>query len=273
MTPFEWLAVLYFGAIAVVASRYSSRRGWLYVAGAILLVIVARFAAPWEARAWLPHAYLVLGYWIPAAFTPGINPRFETWLARADERLTSHVQGSRFHIPVPPLDTPNSNARGLWALGAGIFELAYLLCYPLVPVAFAVVFTRGTRADIVRFWVAVLMAGYASYVSLPWTAARPPRKIARDERTRRGVAKLNAHVLGRVSHNMNTFPSGHVAVSLAAALVVCSVSLGWGLALAAMAALIAVAAVYGRYHYLVDVLAGLGVGALTGLVTPGRFSG
>jgi len=139
-----------------------------------------------------------------------------------------------------------------------MFEIAYLLCYPLVPAAFAVVFVLGTRSDITRFWIAVLLAGYACYGSLPWTAARPPRLISAPDPI--FFARANAAVLGRVSHNMNTFPSGHVAVSLAAALVVCSVSAAWGAGFLVVAGAVAVAAVRGRYHYLVDVLVGAGVG-------------
>jgi membrane-associated phospholipid phosphatase len=143
-------------------------------------------------------------------------------------------------------------------LGVGSFELAYLLCYPMVPASFSVVFLLGTSGDITRFWVAVLVAGYACYGSLPWTAARPPRILSTPEATVLG--RINTHVLGSLSHGMNTFPSGHVAVALAAALVVCSVSLAWGVGFLTIAAWIAVAAVRGRYHYLVDVLVGAGVG-------------
>src|SRR5919106_4719142 len=124
MTPFEWLALMYFAACAVMAARAARIRAVLYAAGAMLLVIVARFTLPWEGRAWLPHAYLVLGYWIPAAFTPRpLNHRFEEWLCRSDERLF----GS-WKVDVPRPGTSH------------LFELAYLLCYPIVPAAFAVVF-------------------------------------------------------------------------------------------------------------------------------------
>jgi hypothetical protein len=255
MTPFEWLALAYFIVLPLAAARNARPRGWLYAAGAILLVIVARRSMPWEARAWLPHAYLVLGYWMPAAFVPGVNTQFESWLGTADRRLWN------------------------WGLQVGrgratsFFEVAYLLCYPLVPAAFAVVFALGTPRDITRFWIAVLLAGYACYGSLPWTAARPPRLISAPEPI--FFARVNAGVLGRVSHNMNTFPSGHVAVALAASLVVCSVSMAWGAGFLAIAAAVAVAAVRGRYHYLVDVLVGAGVGAgafATALAVPAGFA-
>ena len=259
MTSFEQLALIYFSVMAVAARRHARPRGWVYVAGAIVLVIVARFRAPWEVRAWLPHAYLVLGYWIPAAFVPmPFNDHFEEWLRRTDERLF-----------------------GSWGLGVGrwrtrhVFELAYLLCYPIVPLAFAVVFLRGDAGAITRFWVAVLLAGYVCYGTLPWTAARPPRLTGRPEgrplqpTEPRLLARINVYVLGRVSHNLNTFPSGHVAVSLAAALVVCSVSIAWGVAFVLIASAIAVAAVGGRYHYAIDVLIGLGVGLLAYAVSFG----
>jgi hypothetical protein len=240
MTPFEWLAVAYFVLMPLAAARHARPRGWLYAFGAIGLVIVARFFTPWQARAWLAHAYLVLGYWIPAAFTPGLSPTFESWLVNADKGLRNVGFGA-----------------GRWR-PTRLLEVAYLLCYPTIPAAFAVVFIVGDREDITRFWIAVLLAGYACYGSLPWTAARPPRVLSAPEPIL--FARVNAHVLGRVSHNMNTFPSGHVAVTLAAALEVCTVSLGWGLGFLAIAMAVAVAAVNGRYHYLIDVLVGAGVG-------------
>lgn len=257
MTPFEWLAAAYFGILAAAGWRAPRRaRGWAYAAGAILLVIVARFTLSWEARAWMPHAYLVLGYWIPAAFTRlPPDARFERWLERMDQRLGgARVFAGRF---------PLSGSR---APGLGIWELAYLLCYPLVPAAFTSVFMRADAATVTRFWIAVLLAGYACYGTLPWTAARPPRSASAREPVRRGIARFNTYVHGRLSHHLNTFPSGHVAVSVAAALVVCGVSPAAGAAFIVIATAIAIAAVVERYHYLVDVLLGVAVGALAWMV-------
>jgi membrane-associated phospholipid phosphatase len=55
----------------------------------------------------------------------------------------------------------------------------------------------------------------------------------------------------------NTFPSGHAAGSLAVALAVIGVMPGIGLLFLVLAASIAVACVAGRYHYTVDVAAGI----------------
>ena len=80
------------------------------------------------------------------------------------------------------------------------------------------------------------------------------------------VSRANVFVLGRVSHHLNTFPSGHVAVSVAAAI---SAGTIWPLAggvLGIIAVGVAVGAASGRYHYIVDVLLGLAIGVLVHFV-------
>jgi membrane-associated phospholipid phosphatase len=76
------------------------------------------------------------------------------------------------------------------------------------------------------------------------------------------MASVNTAVLARVSHQLNTFPSGHVAVSIAAAACVLTVSWPAGLVFAMVAVGVAIGAVVGRYHYVMDVLVGVVVGLL-----------
>jgi len=70
-------------------------------------------------------------------------------------------------------------------------------------------------------------------------------------------------VLNRMSHRLNTFPSGHVAVTIAAALSLWPVSPPAAAVVGAIAGGVAVGAVTGRYHYVLDVLAGALVGVLS----------
>jgi hypothetical protein len=67
-----------------------------------------------------------------------------------------------------------------------------------------------------RFWTAVLLSGFVCYGSLPWLISRPPRTLTGATTNAVGVRGVTQFVLARVSHGLNTFPSGHVAVSLAA---------------------------------------------------------
>jgi undecaprenyl-diphosphatase len=69
-------------------------------------------------------------------------------------------------------------------------------------------------------------------------------------------------VLDRASVQWNTFPSGHAAASLAAALAVGADMPIAGMAIASIAISIAVGSVVGRYHYAADALTGAGVAML-----------
>ena len=264
MFAFELLAVVYLVVLpgAVVLTGGARRPGtWRAMAAgtafAAVIVIAVPLLSP-AIRFWLGHLYLVVGYWIPA-LTParsGETP-FEQWLEASDA-------GWR----------PRRNAAPAYLVHAG--EVAYLLCYPIVPAAFLVVWIAGNNVDLNRFWLAVLIGGFACYGSLPWLAARPPRLLPGAHSLVHPVARVNVGVLSRVSHNLTTFPSGHVAVSIAAALCVTTVSPPAGLTFAIVAVAISVGAVTGGYHYVVDVVTGAAVGVLSSLVAiaavaePGR---
>jgi membrane-associated phospholipid phosphatase len=251
MTSFEWLTLVYLAGITAAGwGRRSPQRlrAAGYAALAIVLVIVACSTAPWAVRAWLPHAYLVLGYWLPAMLTPvPTSDGFQRRLAAAEAFLGS----------------PDVRRLPAWVMHW--FELSYLFCYPIVPISFSVVWARGTAEDVERFWIAVLSAGFACYGTLPWTAAWPPRLVSRCDH--HGLAAVNVRVLQRVSHGFNTFPSGHVAVAVAASMAVATVSPAAGAIVGVVAASIAIAAAVGRYHYVVDVIAGVLVGLLAWSLT------
>jgi membrane-associated phospholipid phosphatase len=71
------------------------------------------------------------------------------------------------------------------------------------------------------------------------------------------MRRLNTWILEGASNGWNTFPSGHVAGSLACGLAVAPRLPAAGAALMVIAGLIAVASVAGRYHYAADAAAGV----------------
>jgi hypothetical protein len=251
MAGFERVAVTYFVSLALAA--FATRARWprrlgvsaLAVTIATTIVVVAT-TAPHPARVVAAHAWLVLGYWVPALLAPrqiGNSTPFE-------QRLLATDAWFRRRLPaVPrPLVLP--------------MELAYLFCYPLVPAALVVAWMRGTPEDVDRFWVAVLIAGYASYGSIPWLVSRPPRLAQDAPQTPHAISTLNRAVLGRVSHQLNTFPSGHVSVSCAAAAMLLPVSAVAAAIVGIIAAGVALGAAAGRYHYVIDVVLGVAVAAV-----------
>jgi membrane-associated phospholipid phosphatase len=236
-----------YAALLLVAGTMRRVRGQRGGAAALasvawlgLILLIAQQAPP-SLRGWSGLAYLPIGYWIPALMVaPAGHRRFAGWLPRADERF-SHL---KVRLPAAVIH---------------VADTCYLLCYPLVPAAYALLTMFASELDQRRFWVAVLAAGYTCYVTLPWLVTVPPR-LAQGTKTPRLVARVNDAVLARVSHGFNTFPSGHAAVSTAVALSTSSVPLAAAL-FGIMALGIAIGAITGRHHYRIDVVAGVAIGA------------
>ena len=254
MLAFEAVVIAYlafFMAAAPVACVAPWKRlATAFAAGAAAVAVyTVSQVLPLEIRLWLPFLYIALGYWLPAALVPSFTGgAFESWLRRTDA-----VVRNKMGV------VPRWAATGL--------QLAYLACFPLVPLAFAMVWFAGSPNDVARYWLGVLLAGYACYITLPWLISRPLRLIEDNAAAAAsaGVAGVNRRVLGLVSHGLNTFPSGHVAVSVAAAIGAGRVWPAAGLVLGLVAAAVAVGAVTGRYHYCADAVFGAAVGVAASL--------
>ena len=144
-------------------------------------------------------------------------------------------------------------------IAAGL-ELAYLLCYPMIPIGLGTLYVLRLRQYADHYWTVVLVSTYISYGVLPFLQTMPPRNLAEPWLTplpQTRARALNLRLLGRASIQANTFPSGHVAASTGTALVLAAVA-PWpiGLVFVIIAAGIAVGAFAGRYHFISDVIAG-----------------
>ena len=107
-------------------------------------------------------------------------------------------------------------------------------------------------------------AEFGAFAPLTMIQTRPPWLVERKPvLADRAVHRAAAQMVERFTIHANTFPSGHVAGSLAVAFALLG-PLPW-LAVAALvlAISIAVATVVGRYHYVIDGVAGA---ALAGAV-------
>jgi len=252
------LAVFVFLAILAGVRPLPRRRRWkaisIGVLGAVLVFAaqgIGRGLPPLPAsvvRDWLPSPLLLMVYWQAGQFFIQPNERFQQWLLRSDRKLADPVvawlRGGR-----------------LRAWMAGYLEIAYLLCYPMVPLGLAALYLlhRGSYAD--RFWMAVLPPTYLCYVMVPFAPALPPRALGTPGGTARAssIRSLNLGILQHASIHANTFPSAHVAASMATALVLLTASPWVGAMFLWVAVSIAFGAVLGRYHYAMDAILGAAV--------------
>jgi membrane-associated phospholipid phosphatase len=253
----EWIIVGYFAYLAGTAAvlRGIDGRGRRRVIGTATAVVIAVLTIASFGRSaillrdWMPPVYMLLGYWLPALLVASTNQAFERWLLALDQRWLG-------------IDVSTISERAPRAV-IELLEFAYLFCSPMVPLGFACLYIAGLREESDRFWTAVLAAVFGCYGVLPWLPTRPPRAFEGEPpRSPALMRRVNLRVLGRASIQLNTFPSGHVAASLATALAVCVRLPLVGLPLALLALAIAIASVVGRYHYAADALAGAALALL-----------
>jgi membrane-associated phospholipid phosphatase len=196
-------------------------------------------------------ALFLVPYWQTGQFFLGPNKEIQSRLLEIDYWLLPDVAGRSGTEP---------NSIGL------LLEIAYLSCYPLVPVAVLTVYVAGLREKIGGFWLVLLIATYLCYAITPLVPALPPRALVEggtsaSQQPSTGRA-VNRWILRHGSIHAISFPSAHVASAFAIALVLLYYSHWIGAAFLVIAILISLGAVIGRYHYAADVLAG----ALTALI-------
>jgi membrane-associated phospholipid phosphatase len=154
------------------------------------------------------------------------------------------------------------------AVVPSILEAAYLSVYIIGPLAVGVLYFYRRREEVDRLWLAFLLGLMLSYVQFPFWPSEPPRTVFPDldlPSFLTPLRRLNLYLVGNYGIHSSVFPSAHVSGAVAGALMLRRLlpERRWvGNLFLGMAALIAIATVYGRYHYLVDALAGTAVGVL-----------
>jgi membrane-associated phospholipid phosphatase len=193
---------------------------------------------------WLPAPLLLLPYWQVGQFFTSADPQMESRLVEFDHAFFRALR-------IQPATVFISPAFGFY------LELAYVLVYPLVPLGLLTLEVTGLGEFVNYYWIVVLLSTYVCFGMTPFVRAMPPRALANYEHfhmPRSSVEWLNHFMLRNASIQAITFPSGHVASAVAAALVLLRVEPWIGLIFLLFAVSIAVATVLGGYHYAADVL-------------------
>jgi hypothetical protein len=254
-------AGLYGVVLAFAALTQPIRRRNVAFAASLAYALAAIGAGTLVENFWInlfvPGALLLIGYWLCGLYFRAPQAWLEQWLLRIDHRCGAERWMSALPRPI-----------------AELLELSYALDYVVVGGGAIYAATFGLDA-VTSYWALVLTAELASFAPLPWLRSRPPRAIEAVPGTRslqfapkRGrsgrppyLRRLNTAILDNASVQANTLPSGHVSGAVAAALAIWTFDPAVGTGLLGMAGAIAIAAIAGRYHYVVDCVAGAAVAA------------
>jgi membrane-associated phospholipid phosphatase len=244
----EWVSFVYFGALTALAwlrPLPAARRLQISAIGVpmcLAILLLPRYGAL-VVRDWVaPVAIIFAGYYQSGRFFVSPSAPLERWLAAWDRRLLGDPVARFASWPRPVL---------------AYLEVVYLGCFLLVPAGFAALAATGHAALADRYWTMVIGAELGAFAPLSLIQTRPPWALERTQGpSDRAMRRLALQVVERLTIRANTFPSGHVAGSLAVAFAVIAVLPWAGAVLLAFAISISVACIAGRYHYVVDVLAG-----------------
>ena len=229
---------------------------------AVPAIHVAVFAlAVWAAAVQRPR---LVADWLPLVAIPFLYaelPRIS--IGGLHDDVVQRWEGAMFGT------SPARSAAAHWpyVLLSEALHAAYLSYYLIIYGPPIVLYLRGRMEDF-RTTVAGLMAMFAIcyvvFILFPVAGPRydwgPPTGVIDGP-----VRRLVLRVLAAGSSRGTAFPSSHVAVATVQTILAFRWSARTGLVLCALTSCLGIGAVYGGFHYGVDVVAGALLGATVGL--------
>ncbi len=237
-------------------------RIWLVNLAVALACVLALYAESFfhslpasVVRDWLPLGAILVAYremgWLAR---PHLSTALESHWVVWDRALLRH--GGKLLIEAAGPVVPS------------LLEIAYALVYALPPFALAALYLYRRRGRADRLLTLVCASVLACYIQFPFWPSEPPRVVFAGEDLPLYLTvfrRFNLWVLSGAGIHTSVFPSAHVAGAFATAFGIRAAlpQAAWLYRLLmAMAVLIFVAVVYGRYHYLADAAAGLAIAVI-----------
>jgi membrane-associated phospholipid phosphatase len=269
--PAERVLVVYFTYVAIASSFFPLNHSTPYL---VALTIAGIFAAlgylektttrpiifrtlrDWTALAATLVAYREMDLFTPAHHDHHLEAIWIVW-----DRYLIHELGFQRVIESTGLLIP-------W-----ILEFCYLVVYAVGPFSMAILYGLGKGERAQRFLVVYLLGTLLAYACFPYFPSEPPRTVYPGTDMPNIVTwfrRSNLLVVGNYGIHSSVFPSAHVSSAFAAGFGMLQAlperkSIGYGLVV--YAALVAIATIYGRYHYAVDAVAGAGIAVAVMMLT------
>ncbi len=205
--------------------------------------------------------------WTPLALGPFLYVELR-WLIGGAARTHQDSLVTGWERVLFPTDPSRTLAQAWpWAPLSELLHASYLSYYALIFVPPAVLWLKGRRSDFsgTLFALTVVYAlCFAVYVIFPVDG---PRFLRGASAAPAGhIRSLVMALLASGSSRGTAFPSSHVAASVVASVCALRFQRPVGIVVALLTAGICIGAVYGGYHYAVDIVAGLLTGAVALIV-------
>jgi len=240
-----------------------------HVAGLGLAVYAARrlgqARGTWvdAALAWLPVVAVPFLYAELPALMAGIGSTYhDATVQRWELWLFGGSSPARTFAPAVARATPPAVTLAI----SEVLHAGYLSFYAIIYLPIVILFARGDRETFGRAiagLTTIFAATYVVFVLFPVQGPRYlwPAPTAIPDGVFRALAR---RVLEGGSSRGTAFPSAHVAVATMQSLFALQWHPPFGVLLSVLTVLLTLGAVYGGYHYAVDVLGGAMVGLAAG---------
>jgi membrane-associated phospholipid phosphatase len=280
--PAEWVLILYFTYVALASLFFPLHNPaapyFLALTIAAVFTVLSYIETRTQSdfihhlRNWTALACTIAAYREMDLFTPAHHDHHLEAVWILWDRSLLHAYGFQRYIESTGVLFP-------WLL-----EFCYLVVYAVGPFSLAILYIIGKPERSQRFLVVYLLGTLLAYACFPYFPSEPPRTVYPGTDMPNVVTwfrRSNLLVVGNYGIHSSVFPSAHVSSAFSAAfgmLQALPEKKSIGYALIVYAALVAFATIYGRYHYAIDAVAGVGIAILAqalcyhALSTPKRTS-
>jgi membrane-associated phospholipid phosphatase len=261
----EWLFIIYFGYVALISPAFPltpqmSWRPFLVEALVSVLLLALAYGESREhaalfstLRDWAAVALLLVAY------------REMDWFSALPRNFELQLHWLKWDRAILYQGGLQRAIEALGALLPGYLELCYLLVYAVAPFVVAILYLEDRRERVNEVLFLYLLGTLLAYALFPYFPSDPPRVAFGGSDTPNvssALRELNLWLVGNYGIHSSVFPSAHVSSAFSAAWALFAYlperkRIGWGMSVYAMS--VALATIYGRYHYAADVAAGIAV--------------
>jgi membrane-associated phospholipid phosphatase len=259
----EWLLIIYFGYVAAISPRFPLGPSITWRPFLLDVLVAALFLALAHGESGL-HAkiFSILRDWVAVALIL-VAYREMDWFSASARNFQLELRWVEWDRVILYRDGLQRAIEALGAIGPIYLELCYLLVYAVAPFVVAILYLEHRRERVNEVLFPYLLGTLLAYALFPYFPSDPPRVAfggADLPNVSSVVRKLNLWLVGDFGIHSSVFPSAHVSSAFSAAWALFAYlperrRIGWGML--GYAVSVALATIYGRYHYAADVVAGL----------------